>query len=224
MSSASLQLWEYRETALVVVPSLTPAETPLAAGPSIAPPAFTEEQVAARVQYALQEAEQRWAAAAEQQEERRREQLQGTLQAFTAERARYFRDVETEVVHLALAIARKILDREAALDPDLLAALVRIALDRMGAGSDVKLRVPAAELAHWQQQKTFAGATYRCDLVPDPSLASGACTVETDLGTGHFGLDLQFKEIEQGMLDLLKLRPATSSSDENNIPGTGDRC
>ncbi len=218
MSSASLQLWEYRETALVVMPSAKAAEEINTAPKPAAPPSFSEEQVGERLRLALQEAEQRWAAAAEQQEQRQREQLQTALQAFADERARYFREVEGEVVHLALAIARKILGRETILDPDLLAALVRIALDRMGTGSEVKLRVPSAELARWQGERTFADSTYKCDLMPDVSLAPGTCMVETDLGTAHFGLELQFKEIEQGMLDLLKLRPAAHSNEVSTGP------
>ncbi len=44
------------------------------------------------------------------------------------------------MVRLALAIARKVLHREAQLDPLLLAGVVRVALDQMQAGSRVLLR------------------------------------------------------------------------------------
>lgn len=221
MSSAALRLWEYRDTepaAKPVDPAGPPAPAPLATPV----PTFTEAQVAERIQLAVQEAEQRWATEAKEQEERRRAQLQATLQAFAAERGRYFREAEAEVVHLALAVARKILGREATLDPDLVGALVRIALDRMGAGPDVKLRVPPGELSLWQSNPAFAGSCFRCELHADPSLLPGECSVETDLGTASFGLEAQFKDIEQGMLDLLRLRPSReTSSDTASLPASG---
>lgn len=215
MSSASLQLWEYRE--LQVAPVPTPPPLPADLPVPQPAPGFTEAQLADRVQAAIHEAEQRWHAAAEQQERRREQQVGTTLQAFAVQRARYFREAESEVVHLALALARKILAREAALDPDLLHALVHIALNRMGAGAAVKLRLPPAELERWQQVK--AGAAYEYELCPDPSLAPGECIAETDLGSASLGLGAQFKELEQGIEDLLKLRPQDPvSSDTNHKP------
>jgi len=50
---------------------------------------------------------------------------------FIEQRNEYFARVEAEVVQLALAIARKILHRESQVDPMLVAALVRIAIDRL---------------------------------------------------------------------------------------------
>lgn len=166
---------------------------------------------------ALAEAEQRWAASAEEEESRRRDQFLSVLQSFAAERARYFREVETEVVQLALSIARKILGREANLDPELLVALVRIALDRMGAGPVVRVRVPAADLRAWQKEGSLIGNGYVCEVAADDSLRPGDCFVETDLGSANFGFDAQFKEIEEGMLDLLRLRP------QKTAPETADK-
>jgi flagellar assembly protein FliH len=173
-------------------------------------PGFTEEQVAARIEAALADAEGRWATEAGALETRREAQIAAALEGFGRERVLYFRKAETEVVHLALAVSRKILQREASLDPDLLAALVRIALDRMGAGPAVRLRVPPADLAAWERRNGLAETRYECDLVADGSLGAGDCVVETDLGTASLGFEAQLKEVEQGMLDLLALRPELS--------------
>ncbi len=59
---------------------------------------------------------------------RERASLAAALAEFTLDRATYFQKVEGEVIQLALAIARKILHREAQLDPLLLAGIVRVAL------------------------------------------------------------------------------------------------
>jgi len=60
--------------------------------------------------------------------------ISAALEKFKAERAAYFARIEPDVVQLALAIARKILHREAQMDPLLLAGMVRVALERVETG------------------------------------------------------------------------------------------
>ncbi len=55
------------------------------------------------------------------------------------------------MVRLALAIARKVLHREAQLDPLLLAGVVRVALDQMQAGSRVVLRTSTDAAEPWRK-------------------------------------------------------------------------
>jgi flagellar assembly protein FliH len=208
LSNGALQRWEYRET------DLAPAPLPTVDSAIVptAPPGMTEEQVLLRVASALAEAEQRWNLAAEQQEAHRREQVEATLQAFSAERDRYYREAETEVVQLALAIARKIVDREALIDPALLQALVRIGLERIEAGSAVTIRIATEDTDKWKHSSLLADTPHQIALLVDPALSPGDCTVETDLGTAEFGLDAQFKRIEESMSDLLRLRPGPEAA------------
>ena len=63
---------------------------------------------------------------------------------FAAQREGYFQRVESEVVQLALSIARKILHREAQIDPLLLAGIVRVALESLNDGTQVRLRANPA--------------------------------------------------------------------------------
>src|SRR5438552_1991482 len=56
-----------------------------------------------------------------------REAMRKTIEKFKEERTAYFARIESEVVHLALAIARKILHREAQMDPLLLTGMVHVA-------------------------------------------------------------------------------------------------
>ena len=211
---SSLRVWEYRDTAAPLA-TLTTATEQIA---SRAAPGFTEAQVCARIEAALAEAEVRWANDSAESESRRKAQLQMALDGFAEQRARYFRNAESEVVHLALAIAKKILGREARQDPDLLAALVRIALDRMGAAPAVRLRVPASDLPQWGATEAFAETRYTCEQVVDPSLKAGECVVETNLGRANFGFEAQLKEIEQGMLALVELRPGDRAEDRAEDP------
>jgi flagellar assembly protein FliH len=134
--------------------------------------------------------------------------IQEAVRAFTSDCDTYYRRVEAEVVQLALAIARRILHREAEIDPLILAGVVRVALDNLRAATDLKLHVRPAEGAAWR--KLFgqeSHANYQVTIVDEPMFAPGQCRLESSLGTVELGVDDQLKEIEQGFLDLLAARP-----------------
>jgi len=126
---------------------------------------------------------------------------------FEQERDKYYANVEAEVVQLALAIAAKILHREAQVDPMLVAALVRLAIDNMREGSSVTIRVSPGSGKTWREY--FAGTTTSAhiEIVEDAKLSDPDCLVETELGSANFGIEKQLKEVEQGFFDLLALRP-----------------
>ena len=73
------------------------------------------------------------------------EKIRQAIELFQVERKEYFSRVESDVVQLALAISAKILHREAQVDPMLVAALVRVAIDKLHDGSSVSVRVSPAE-------------------------------------------------------------------------------
>ena len=137
-----------------------------------------------------------------------RAQMASALQEFKSQRDAYFEKVESEVVQLALSIARKILHREAQVDPLLLAGVVRVALESLHEGTRVRLRTHPDEIKLWRgyfgQGNEILPAP---EFIGDPSLAPGNCVLETELGATNIGLETQMKEIEQGFLDLLEQRP-----------------
>src|SRR5208282_6358971 len=104
------------------------------------------------------------------------------VREFARERATYFQRVEAEVVGLALAIARKILHREAQVDPLLLAGVVRVGLDNVAAGTHVRLRVHPGQIQAWReffaQQPDLQALP---ELTGDATLALGRCMLETEL-------------------------------------------
>jgi len=159
--------------------------------------AETEAQVERRIRQEYEERALRQSA-----------QIRQALEAFTRERTDYFARVEGRVVQLALAIAAKILHREAQVDPTLLAALVRIAMENMNAGSGVSVRVRAEEAAHWRACLAGGATGAKIAVIEDAALDPGACIVETEMGSADFSLDAQLKEVESGFLDLLAERPA----------------
>ena len=111
-------------------------------------------------------------------------------------------------MNLALAIARKILHREAQLDPMLLAGMVRVALEKIEAGTEVVVRVCPERAADWRDYFTRTIDPQDVpEVVEDPTLEADACVIQTQLGKTELGAAAQLKEIEQGLLDLLAQRP-----------------
>jgi len=141
-----------------------------------------------------------------------RSSLAGALAQFTRDRAAYFQNVEGEIVQLALSIARKILHREAQLDPLLLAGIVRVALEKIDGATGVVLRLHPQNAADWRRfLATQLDPADLPEIVEDPSQPLESCSLETAMGTAAFGLDIQLKEVEQGLMDVLSARPGAAS-------------
>ena len=155
------------------------------------------------------EGEAKARAAGEQNLAQIRESVTAAIAAFAHDRDQYFRQVESEVVQLALAIARKILHREAQLDPLLLCGMVRITLEKIESATRVVLRVhpqQVSECRSYFAQHIESGKVP--EVVDDPAVKMDHCVLQTALGTTEFGMEIQLKEIEQGLFDLLGKRPA----------------
>jgi flagellar assembly protein FliH len=139
-----------------------------------------------------------------------RANLLQVLEQFAEERASYYHRIEGEVVQLALAIARKILHREVQIDPNVLAGIVRVTLDKLETRTRVDLYVHPREATDWRH---FFACQMQDTPVPeiheDGTLAEGECRIETSLGSSEIGLTAQLKEIETGLMDLLAETPAT---------------
>ncbi len=141
---------------------------------------------------------------------RERATVAEALRQFDRQRRSYFEQVEADVVQLALAVARKILHREAQTDPLVLTGTIRVALEKVAAGSRVKLIVPEHDVFKWRQvMGTLKNVQPHAEVIGDPALAPGCCILETEVGSSQISLDHQFREIERGLLDLLAVRAAS---------------
>ncbi len=130
---------------------------------------------------------------------------------FAKERTRYFAAVEGQVVKLALAIAARVLHREARMDPLLLSGAVRVALEKVDEESETRLRVPVSEVAMWSAEieaDLKAGHAGAVRVVGDDGMARGECVLETSVGAVELGIEAQLGEIERGFFDLMQRRPA----------------
>jgi flagellar biosynthesis/type III secretory pathway protein FliH len=175
-----------------------------------------EEQIRTREARARKEGQEEGAKQARAEYDKKlngqRETVAQAVKGFAQEQETYFNRVEAEVVGLALAIARKILHREAQVDPLLLAGVVRVGLDKVAAGTHVRLRVHPDQVPFWQeslaQQPDLRSVP---ELMGDATLQPGHCRLETEHGSTDLTLETQLKEIEQGFFDLLAQRPSKHS-------------
>lgn len=130
---------------------------------------------------------------------------------FERERGGFFRRVESEVVRLALAIARKILHREAQMDPLLLAGVARVALEQIAEGAVVRMRVHPQQIKSWQEFFSVqSGLNLKIEWMGDSLLDPSQCRVETTVGSTSLSLEDQLGEIEQGFFDLLAEKPGAT--------------
>jgi len=142
------------------------------------------------------------AAAHAAEEKQRVEQVAGLVESFAEERDRFMEKVEHEVVKLALAVATRILRREAQMDPLLLTGAVRVALGQLSKTTQVRLRVPQSELDLWTEAiASLPNLALKPTVVPGKEMRVGDCVIETELGSVDLGIRSQLGEIERGFFD-----------------------
>ena len=198
--------FQYRSTVQEEIPE--PLESGKAQEPEVC---LTESALAQRLAEAgalgSAEAEARMKRDHEQKLAQERAKITETIRTFERTRKDYFAKVEGEVVQLALSIARKILHREAQVDPLLLTALVQIALTQMKEGSAVTVRVRPEDVSRWREQLGAPTVNVEVTIIEDSERHPGDCILETELGSVNFSLETQLKEVEKGFLDVLARTP-----------------
>jgi len=142
------------------------------------------------------------ASAVKAAEETRNEQLTKLIDQFARERDRYLKAVEKEVVKLALAVAARILRREAQSDPLLLTSAVRVALGQLAGATEVRVLVPAQELDLWKESLALLpNLALKPQVIAGEGMRLGECVMETALGSVDLGIRSQLGEIERGFFD-----------------------
>jgi flagellar assembly protein FliH len=122
-------------------------------------------------------------------------------------RARLRSEAEADLVKLSLAIARRVLRRELAIDPEALHGLVLAALEKLQGQEICRVKVHPSHAALVTEclRQIVTGAPV--EVIPDPSREPGAIVFETARGNLDASVESQLQEIERGLVDLLK-RPS----------------
>jgi len=173
-----------------------------APAPSPAPPAVDvaalEREAFAR---GIAEGERNAAGAATIHTDAMLRRLAETLEDLVTLRSDMIRKTERQVVELAMSVASRIVRREVTMDRELLVAMARVALDRLGDSAAAKIRLHPDDYAAVERLGHGSlGAQGAVQVVADPSIARGGCVVESDFGLIDVSVDAQVEELTHSLL------------------------
>ncbi|BCS33541.1 hypothetical protein TBR22_A27680 [Luteitalea sp. TBR-22] len=126
--------------------------------------------------------------------------LAQTLEELSGLRDNMVRQTERELVQLSVAIARRILQREVSVDPELTAALAHIALERLGGAAPATVRLHPDDYTVVTAGQVTPLSGRQVEILPDPSVSRGGCLVESEFGFINASVDAQVDEIARAVL------------------------
>ena len=132
------------------------------------------------------------------------ERLSRSIDELAHMRPQLRKDAEGDMLKLALAIARRVLRRELAIDPDALHGLVLGALEKLHGQEVCRVRVHPSQAASITACLKGSDAGQAIEVAPDPSREPGAVIFETSRGNLDASVDSQLQEIERGLADRLR--------------------
>lgn len=135
--------------------------------------------------------------------------LESTIEAVGQLRATVMRRAEHDLVKLALAMAERIIRREVDADRELLVAMARVAIDRLGDNLTATIHLNPADYAATTSGREPRTEPASVDVVADPQVPPGGCLVRSSFGVIDAGLDTQIRELTDAMVgDLTPQEPA----------------
>lgn len=114
------------------------------------------------------------------------------------------KQMEEDLVQLAIAVARRILHRELHVDPEALVGIVKAVVERVEAREIHRILVAPYDLPFVQKRASELGLPARVELSADGSLVRGSVILETARGRLDASMETQLAEIERGFADLVR--------------------
>jgi len=186
-------------------PAVEPARAAAVAAPAQAePPTETQARLAALERDAFATAyaqgERAGLEAGTKRADAMLRRLADTLRELEELRRSMIRQTEQQVVQLGLAIAQRILRKEIAVDQDLMCAMARVALDRLGDAAPATIRLHPDDHAAIQALHGAGWAGTHVTILADPGVSRGGCLVESPFGFIDASVDAQFRVLEQALV------------------------
>lgn len=132
------------------------------------------------------------------------DRLARSIEEIGSLRGRLRAEAEADMVRLSLAIARRVIRREIAIDPEALHGLVLGALEKLQGQEISRVRVHPSHVALVTASVQLNSASAKVDIVADPSRPVGAVIFETKRGNLDASVESQLQEIERGLADRLR--------------------
>lgn len=139
--------------------------------------------------------------------ERMRRLVQAMLSGVAQQRRELLAELQPYVVRIAVEVARRIVRRELTTDPGLVTRTAEAALEQMMSASQITVRVHPldAQVLRGTLREIVSAPDQAeaIEIVPDGSVESGGCVVESDRGTVDARLRTQFEEMQARLLQEL---------------------
>jgi flagellar assembly protein FliH len=165
-------------------------------------PSVAAERIEAIEHQAFHEGYTRGQRTADEEMERRLEDIQQRLRATVEELGKLapqaMRRADREMIHLAVAMAERIVRREVRAEPAILLEMARAAIDRLGERVTAVVHLNPADLDAIVSDGS--GRIGTLDVVADGELPRGGCMIRTNLGAIDAGIDAQMRELLRAML------------------------
>jgi flagellar assembly protein FliH len=134
------------------------------------------------------------------------ERLAHSIDALAALGGRTRREAEGDLLKLAVAIARRILHRELAVDPDAVSGLIAVALEKLRSQEIHRVRVHPGLEAPVRRALETLSAGRSVVVLADPGRQAGDIVFETERGRLDASVETQLDEIGRGLADRLRGR------------------
>ena len=127
------------------------------------------------------------------------ERLARSIQEIANLRTRLRWEAESDVIQLALAIARRVIRRELATDPDALRGLAMAALEKLQGQEISRVKVHPSHATMLKSCLEKAAPGRAVEVLADASREIGAVIFETTRGNLDASVESQLQEIERGL-------------------------
>jgi flagellar assembly protein FliH len=132
------------------------------------------------------------------------ERLARSVEELALLRPRLRQEAEQDMLRLALAVARRILRRELAVDPEALHGLALAALEKVSCEQIHRVRVHPSLAAQIGALLEKSMAHRVIEIIPDAAREPGTLIFETERGSLDASVETQLEEIERGLADRLR--------------------
>jgi len=131
------------------------------------------------------------------------------LEQARAKRGEVMQESEQELVELALAIARKVIDLKLEEERKLIVNIARQALARAAQSREITLRVNPDDYDEVisAQGNLDIPVWQKVDIEADPAVEAGGCVIDTGSGLINAQIDRQMAEIREALLGVSMVGP-----------------
>jgi hypothetical protein len=141
------------------------------------------------------------------------DRLASSIELLAGERVRVLARAESQLVELAVAIARRVIGRELTVDPTLLADLASEGIEALGSKERLVVRLGdvADDAGIEAIRARLTARAPQCQVVHDPTLPRGGCIVETEYGTVDESLEARLASVVDAVAATPKDAPKTEA-------------